>query len=255
MEENKTKGVRLVTVLFVIALIIIAIMGTYIYMDKNKQEKEVISAQQNTTTFESNTVNTAIVENSVENITNTNKMTTNAIANNVNGNAENVLSSVDAQKIIQKYIDITYLKAVDPLAFLKDLGLVSSSNSNDYQKTKLSGNMAYSDEYYKTNAKYEDYLNKISNYMTKEYAEKIYKKEIVNVNGTLYILAIGGSTGQDNIQNINLLSNANDIYVYQVSIVSIPDDHVPTEEEKKPHTVKVTIQKLNDKYIVADYQE
>lgn len=254
MEENKSKGVRLVTVLFVITLIIIAIMGTYIYMDKrNNQEQEVVSTQQNIVTFESNNVNTAIVENSIENITNTNSMTTNSIANNVND--ENVLSSVDAQKIIQKYIDITYLKSVDPLAFLKDLGLVNSSNSNDYQKAKLNGDMVYSDEYYKTNVKYENYLDKISDYMTKEHAEKIYKKDIVNVDGILYILAMGGSTGQDNIQDINLLSNTNDIYVYQVSIVSTPDDHVPTEQEKKPRTVKVTIKNVNDNYIVADYQE
>lgn len=99
----------------------------------------------------------------------------------------------------------------------------------------------------KTNIKYEDFINKVTKYMTKEmFDSMVYSTCYINNNGMLdvNISAAGRSTYK--VSSVSLLSKSEDIYTYSVKYNSYSGDFSINDA-----IITLKVKKVGNEYVVC----
>ena len=158
MKEKEFAKINLTAVLLIIAIIVIIIMGCYIYKlstgKNNNPEQNVqgnqLSNSQNTTTEVTNT--------------------------------QNDFSDAEIKDAIQNYLILKGALAASPKFMLSQLGY------EDFEKSGVTD-----DHYIETNIKYSEFKDKIYGYMTEQAFEISFAKLYKDINGYVYYFNGGGS--------------------------------------------------------------
>ena len=229
MEEKGPIKVRLSTCLLIIAIIIIIVMGGYIYVITNelKNTKEVDN------TYGKQNENSINLENSLqENETNsvdemanvtdnkvveTEKEKTNTTSENEsqtsNKNTTNKFTNTQIKKSIQNYLDLLGTLTGSPEGMLVKIGLFDNGKYDNAKRTD--------DNYINTKIKYSTYKNKMLNYVTEELFDKEFSGKnpytVKKVDGYLYYFD-GGATGEEyKVKDITIKGDYSDTaYIAQV---------------------------------------
>ncbi len=147
-----------------------------------------------------------------------------------------------AQSTVENYLNLTAcikgypLNATVYLGFYKDYDELTKNTQN------ING-------IEKTTVKYDEFVNKITKYMTKELFEKYLEKDIYrNVDGYL-AMNVGGASGSFvHVKEFKLQNKNNDEFTYSVTYYNLSGlDNIAKEE--KTQTIKV--KKVNNDYVVS----
>jgi len=188
MEEKKTIKISLSTFFLILAIIVIVIMGVFIfkfYNDKKVADSEVKKLESTIDTLEGKI-------NSIEGTLNNN-------ANNndtIKDTTSKTFSNDEIKKTIQKYLDLTGVYAGSPGELLSELGF--KNYREDYQTE---------DYYRKTNIKYAEYKNRMLNYMTEEWFENNFEEYFKDIDGYLYYFNGGASGMKYEVESVNTKGN------------------------------------------------
>ena len=230
--ENKRKNVYIT--IFVITTIVAATLAVYFGLEykklKEDNSKQDVSVKESTSSDEKNEDKGEVAVKEVEKIV----------------EKETQLSQENIDKIaystIESYLNLVRTIRADPLnatiefGFYKDSGelIKNTKNINGVQKTTV---------------KYDEFVNKITKYMTKELFEKyVERKVFVNVDGYLGNIVGGASGTWAWLKKIELQDKNNDEFTYSV-IYYILGGFENAKPEETTQTIKV--KKVNDDYVVS----
>lgn len=188
MEEKKTIKISLSTFFLILAIIVIAIIGVFVfkfYTDKETASSEVKELKSTIDNLEEKI-------NSLEQTINDNEKNNDEIKENENNSK--TFSDNQIKKALQDYLDLTGVYVGSPGELLNKLG---------FEDLEIDDNIIIEDYYKKTNIRYVDYKNKMLNYMTEECFEKKFTKFFREVNGDLYCFNGGASGMGFEIESIN----------------------------------------------------
>ena len=240
MKENENTKNSLSTFFLIIAIIIIIVMGAYIY--KLNNDKTAAIQNSNELQSEVNSLNETI-SNLQEKI--------DKIAETIN--SEDSTSSINKSAIessIQKYFDIRQILDSDTLNVLVELGLKTENQSADDYKG-FSSNKPYANSYFLiTDVSYSDFEKAMSKYMTIDLFNNQYPDYVINKNGTLCIYSEGGTSGNSKIKDCQISKTDSNTYICNVTITRHADDDGSNIDEE--HTI--TIIKQDGNYIVSSYK-
>ena len=184
MKETGSMKIRLLTFFLILAVIVIGVMGYFIYKssDENKNEENKVSEVNNEVENIESTTNSLQEKNdSVYNMVNLSEI------NNVSSDSNN-FSNNEIKNLLQKYLDLVGRREGSPLGLLVKLDLCDYSDYNNAQKT--------SDNYVKTNIKYSEYKEKMLNYVTEEWFDEKFTNGYKEDDGVLYYFD-GGASGME----------------------------------------------------------
>lgn len=152
------------------------------------------------------------------------------------------LDSEEAKKIIQGYLNIFGAKHGSPASALMtgEIGLISSYS-------EIGNNV--NNNYLKSSVKYDDFKNKMLEYMTEELFGKISDSDYKNVNGMLYIADIGASGISFKIEEIELILEEDDKCKYRIKGLEFE----PGQEADFIGEVELQKNKEN-KYVVSKFE-
>lgn len=154
--------------------------------------------------------------------------------------ANNYLDNETARTIIQSYLNIVGAKAGSPEAVLgiEEIGLI------DRNSEIPGGDNVDKEGYRSSNINYEDFKNKMLQYMTEELFNEFFGYK--NVGGKLYVFD-GGATGiWFDIKEISLISSNENTCKYTIRAIEYPP------EEGMNCVGEVELQKNKDgKYVVS----
>lgn len=190
MEEKKTVRINLSKFFLILAIIVIIILGYFIYKLYNDNKAANIKVIE---------LNNQIIE--LESTVHDLQETINNISNLINGYNENIetelnsndmtntstlqiFSNDEIKNALQNYLDLVGTQEGSPEELLIKLGLTSYGSN-----TEILDN-----GYIKTNIKYSEYKYKMLNYMTEQTFENHFTNYFKDINGYLYYLS-GGATG------------------------------------------------------------
>lgn len=232
MSEKGAKKISVSTILLVIAIIIIGVMGYFIY--KLYNEKDVETARANELQEQVNNLNGTINDlqgkiNIINDTLNNNTNNTNANTN-TNTNVSVELKDEDVKKAISDYLEL-YASANcgTPLDVLKEKGKINYDPSK-YDINTNTGEII-------TNLKFSDYKNAMLNFVSeaefeRNWTSKINLKE--NSNGYLTYLQGGGGL---RVYTIKSVSKINDT-TFSAKTSSVVDNNEFYEEKEYTFTVK-----------------
>lgn len=235
MEEKRKIKISLSTFFLILAIIVIVIMTLYIY-------KLYIN-------FENANNKIDYLNNQIskmKNDVNISKTNTDLNNNEVNSsekvfsqeNKEQDYSVEEVKQVLEKYLNLEGAFAGSPLELLYELGYKKSSIEDFPDKNN----------YIKTNIKYDEFKQKMLEYMSEELFEKFntyidiencYK----NVNGYLYVVDSGSSGHKHKVESIELKSK--DSYVGKAYFV-----YVTGEYSDETYDFNFTISSHNGKCII-----
>ena len=251
MEEKKTIKISLSTFFLILAIIVIVIMGVFIfkfYNDKKVADSEVKDLNNQVIGLES-TINT--LEGKINSLEGTINNNANNITNNI-VNSENVentqnnddttsnstsktFSNDEIKKSIQNYLDLKGASAGSPEGLLVKLELTSYGQYKDRTD----------DNYIKTNIKYSDYKSKMLNYMTEQWFENKFTNYYKNIDGYLYFFD-GGATGMSfDVESVNIKGAYSDLNY----IANVYNIHI--DESKELEHVEFHIADYNGKCVIS----
>lgn len=227
MEKN-TITISLKTVFLIVALIIIVIMGVFIY----KLHEEKAETDEKVSNLEAKVNELSMQKSNINNTTTTTVESTNTTKNNNENNVE------ACKEQLQKFLTFRLDAQENPVTLLVDLGLVSEFDAN-YDETIEDG------AYVLTDIKFSTFKNE----MLKIISEKIYDTNFGELfkesNG--YVACYNGdaSEGKCEIKKFELLESKGNNYAYDVEI------NTEFEGTKK---YNVIFEKKGDSYIISDMQ-
>ena len=230
--ESKRKNVYIT--IFVITTIVAATLAVYFGLEykklKEDNSKQDVSVKESTSLDEKNEDKGEVAVKEVEKIV----------------EKETQLSQENIDKIAYATIDI-YLQLVrtiwaDPLNATIKLGFYK-----DYDE--LIKNTQNINGIEKTTVKYDEFVNKITKYMTKElFEEYVERKVFVNVDGYLANYAGGASGTSAMLEKIELQDKNNDEFTYSVTYYILGGFENVTAKET---TQTIKVKKVNDDYVVS----
>lgn len=243
MEEKNIIKINLKTVILLIALIIIIIMGVFIfklYSEKREMDEKISNLESKINEkneIQENNVNQANIQENNEN--NENEMKEQNNDDNKTQIIENTTNNDEYfKKLLQKYLDLKLVAQENPTMILVELGLVSEEDS--YYESSIDEGA-----YILTDIKFSIFKDKILN----QISEKIYKEDLSELykesNG--YVACYNGdaSEGKSEIKKFELLKSDNNYYTYDVEL------------KKEFYGVKkynIEFEKKNDGYIISKIQ-
>lgn len=242
MEEKKTIKISLSTFFLILAIIVIVIMGVFIfkfYNDKKVADSEVKDLNNQVIGLESTINNLEGKINSLEGTVNSN---TNNNTNNVvnsetttNNTTSKTFSNNEIKKAIQDYLDLMGAYSGQPSALLNKLGF----------KDFVEYDIVIEENYRKTNISYAEYKNRMLNYVTEEWFKSKFEKDFKDVDGNLYYFN-WGATGMDfDVESVNIKGDySNSSYIANVYNIHI-------DESKELEHVEFHIADYNGKCVIS----
>ncbi|MCI8964963.1 MAG: hypothetical protein HFJ43_01185 [Clostridia bacterium] len=239
MEEKQHIKVNLSTVIFLLIIFVLIIIIIGMYYHYNYKENIHIDNTNNSN------VTSMDEENTLENIINNNStnMENNTTETNTDVEKETNTSKIDlttneAKKITDKYLNLVGSLEGSPSSMLESLGY--DSTKFDESNTKQIGDYTYIN----TKINYNDFKNKMLKYMSEKHFNKEFSISFKKVNGKLYIANIGASGWSHSNLKLTLKSNSNNTYKYSISYINAET------EEKRTSTVTITYE--NNHYVISD---
>ena len=228
MEEKKKMKVSISTILLIIAVVVIGVMGFFIYKFYNEKVEETKKAAD--LQEQVNSLNGTVNElqgkiNSIADTINPNKANENT--NNSTSNSTNNVSFTEEQvkKAISDYLEL-YANANCgiPLDTLKEKGKINYDSS----KSTINPNNGE----VTTNVKFSDYKKAMLNYVTesefeKNWTSKIHLKE--DSNGYFVHGQLGGALIGYTVNSINKINDST--YGSKVTAMLEHDTSTKTNEE------------------------
>lgn len=243
-EKNSKKGGKILVVLLILALIIIAVMGFFIYKlynEKTNEKENSTELQTQVNTLNEtvndlqekmNTISETISSKDTENTTTENTTTGNTSTSNKDKNKS--FSNAEIKNAIQECLDLESAKTCGPRMNLETLGFYEDSSiSAKEQPAQKSG-------YIKTAIKYNDFKNKMLEYITEECYEEEWSDIYSNENGYLCYDNIGQSGVK---YQVNSIEKTNDGYQANV-----------TASSEGPDIERIVNFKINDKCLIESYK-
>lgn len=228
--ENKRKNVYIT--IFVITTVIAGVVALYLGLENTKLK---------------NANNTKEVKQEEKAATNGNEITKGeTVIKEVVKEAELSQENIDkiAQATIENYLNLKAAIFADPLSALVKLGFYS-----DY--TELTNNLKNENGVEISTVKYDDFVGKITKYMTKDLFEESYVKTDVYRNANGYLAKnVGGASGYlVHVSDIKLQNKNNNEFKYEVNYKTFSGfETTITKDEKKI----VTIKKVDSDYVVSE---
>lgn len=238
MNEKKPIKISLSTFFLIIAIIVIIVMGIYIYkisVDKMKEEEKVEILNSEVTELEG-TVNS--LQEKINSIANTVNSNTDAeIENSQTSNEEVKFSNDEIKKSLQNYLDLIGIREGSPLGMLVKLELCNYDDYNTANKT--------SDNYVKTNIKYADYKAKMLEYVTEDWFNTKFKNSYKEQEGLLYYFDGGASGMQFEVKDITVKGDYSDLaYIAEVYNINFDDS-------KELENIEFHIANTNGKCVIS----
>lgn len=220
MEENKVTKISLSTFFLILSLIVIIIMGIFIYKFYNEKieatkESDDLKTQVNSLT---ETVNN--LQGKIDNISST----INSDNSTENTNSTNGTSFTDEQvKIaLSNYLELrAHLNCNTLLNKLTEKGDLKYDNSQDIE-TSING----TEGYYITNVKYSDYRNAMLKYVSKSEFERNWNSYYSEDSNGNLIASDGGGTAR--VYTIKSITKTNNL-TYSAKTAYVIDEN--SEEE------------------------
>ena len=246
MGEKNTITISVKSLLLFIAVVIICIMGYFLYnMSNEKQiaiaEKE--SLETKVASFENTVNSTTENENKILNTTedNSNLVSSDLSTKkeeNISENTEEITS--DCKEVLNKFLEISCISGYSPESILEH---ISVSGKVKNENITINGY----DSWYATTVKYVDFKNAMTQYMTEDMLSSFFVYE--NYNGNLAIMGAGASGYEKKVKEMKLVSNSNDTYKFTGKCVY-------TEmSNNKEYDFSATLKKENGKYVVSELEE
>lgn len=154
---------------------------------------------------------------------------------------KNYLDDETAKVTIQSYLNIIGEQAGSPAGVLaiEEIGLIDKNSDILFK-----GN-ANKDNYKSTNIKYEDFKNKMLEYMSQDLFKEQFSTYFKDIKGELYIFD-GGATGiKMDVSEVELISSDEGVYKYGVKGIEYP----PEEGEDFEAEIQLKYGE-NDRYTV-----
>ena len=209
-EKNTKKSGGVLVVLLILALIIIAVMGFFTYKLYNEKTKETDKSTELQTKV--NTLNETVTDLQ-EKMNTISETISSKDSENTTSNKDKKTSLLDTEikKAIQDCLDLESAKSNGPGMNLETLGFYKDgSESEQEQPAEKSG-------FKKTTIKYNEFKNKMLEYMTKECYEKQWGDIYSNENGYLCYDDIGETGIQ---YKVNSIEKTTDGYIANVTASS-----------------------------------
>ena len=231
MKEKDPIKIKLSTAILIIALIVIVIIGYFIYQMNNKEENLVNNSDNQATKLQNEVDN--------EETTNSSNITDNYKENDVNTNNNNKpsdkFSEEEMKNCIQEYLNLKGIYVGSPEGLLVKLGLISYEENSQID----------SDNYVKTTIKYADYKNKMLDYMTEECFNINFTKYFKDVNGYLYYQEVGATGINYEVDSITLKGAYSDSsYIASVYNINVDDS-------KELENIEFHIEDDNGKCVIS----
>ena len=231
MEEKKSINFALSGVLFVISLIIIAILGYFVYtinLEKNEAK---------------NTVNTLTSErDNLQSSVNTLQSKLDEISQEEN----NQIITENCKTVLQKYLHFMFLVDGAPENLLYELNLISEA---DYTKLQDSASTA---DYIKTSIPFDNFKNEILKYQTEEMFEKDFTSQkdqhlplFKNEDGLLSVLNGAGGSQEYNVEEMTLITNTDNTYTFEAKYSQT------FESAKETGKITATFISSNGNYLIS----
>lgn len=246
MEEKKVTKISLSTFLLILAIIVIIVMGIFIYKLNNDKTVEVqkstelqdkVNNLNNTISDLQGKINT-ISETISSNFSNENQNTINN--SNPSNSAENTttkFSEKEIKDVLQMCLNLQSAKTNGPITIVETLGLVNNYYDN-YSKLEKEANKS---GFVKTSIKFAVFKEAMLKYMTEECYQKQWKDYFENEDGYLCYSNVGATGIAYKVNTIKATENG---YIANV-----------TESSEGPDsdtTVNFTID--NTKCIIKSYE-
>lgn len=238
MNEKKTIKISLSTFFLIIAIIVIIVMGIYIYkisVEKIREEENVEILNSEVTKLEGTVSSLKEKLNLIANTVNSN---TNAeIENSKTNNEEVKFSKDEIKKSLQNYLDLVGIGEGSTLGMLVKLELCDYNDYDNANKTN--------DNYVKTNIKYADYKAKMLEYVTEDWFNTRFKNSYKEQEGLLYYFDGGASGMQFEVKDITVKGDYSDLaYIAEVYNINFDDS-------KELENVEFHIENSNGKCVIS----
>lgn len=237
MEEKKTKKISISTIFLILAIIVIIVMGIFMYnlYDEKSKETEKSSELQTQITALNETIDN--LEEKINTISNMSSEINNSQSNNTTTNNETKFSNDEIKETLQNYLDLIGAREGSPVGMLVELGLCNYSDYDNATRTD--------DNYIKTNIEYSTYKEKMLEYVTEEWFDTNFKNNYKEQDGILYYFD-GGATGMEfEVKDITIKGD----YVAQAYIAEVYNINV--DGSKELNNIEFHIANNNGKCVIS----
>ena len=233
MEQKNTITISVTTLLLVVAIIVICIMGYFIYNLSTEKQIAISKTEElnsEISTLE-NTVDT--LQTTIDNVANT-VNSTKTESSNLN------YSKTDCQTKLEKYLNLRGVSDGSPVGLLVELDLMTYDSFDTSKTVKISGNT-----YVKTTVKYEDFKSEMLKYLTENY----FEKEFLGYKDSDGYVAIinGGGTGIS-----YLISDITETSITTNSVVFSATGIRTEVDSKTDFTASVSFKNVNGNYVISN---
>ena len=205
MEEKNVKKIRLLTFFLILAIIVIIVMGVFIYKLNNDKTTEIQKSTELQSQVNSLNGNVSDLQGKIDSISKTID-SSNSTQNNPTTDTLSI-NRTAIESTIQKYFNIRQILASDTLNLLVELGLKTTNQTADNYKG-FSSDKPYANSYFLiTDVSYSDFEKAISKYMTMDLFKSQYPDYVINKDGTLCIYSNGGTSGSSTIKECKISFN------------------------------------------------
>ena len=236
--ENKRGNVS--TVFLVIAIILIGVMGVFMYMQKTESDRQIAEL--------GNSIN------EIKGIANEKESNIKDEETDIKDNENELSNSEEVNTLVTKLLEMLYARESGFESILEKIGYdnsqeiynntVKSDNEGDSIYGVYNKNMdKYVGGYSNTKIKYSDFEEKISKFMTPGIVEQCFGGKFVEHNGFLYAF-IGNASGVG-VSNVTVELLYENVYSVKYSVVD------PGETEERESIIRIT--EYNNKNVVSGF--
>ncbi len=219
MENKQRIKISLLTIFLIVAIIAIAVMSFYIYELNNNVEianskveslNNKISELKDEVDISQKNIDT---DNSNDNL--------NEQTSTQENKKQEDYSIEEITQVLENYLNLEGAFSGGPLDLLSELGYKSIDTTNRAE-----------DNYIKTNIKYNEFKDKMLNYMSEDLFNRFntyvdIKNCYKNVNGYLYFIDSGATGHEHKVKNVEFKSNNNYVgKVYYIDVTGESSDEV-----------------------------
>ena len=194
MEENKVTKINLSTLFLILAIIVIIIMGIFLYKLYNEKTQAIAKSAELETQMQSLNETVSNLQETIDNVSNTNNLSENA---NNTSDEDNVFTDEQIQESLSNYLELkSYADCDALLEALTEKGLLNYDSSKDTMQD---------DEWVLTTIKFSDYKNAMLNYVSENEFENKWNSTLYfseNSDGYLMKVQGGGSRRIYTIESI-----------------------------------------------------
>lgn len=227
MEENKVTKINLSTLFLILAIIVIIIMGIFLYKLYNEKTQAISKSAELETQMQSLNETVSNLQETIDNVSNTNNLGENA---NNTSDENNVFTDEQIQESLSNYLELkSYADCDALLEALTEKGFLNYDSSKDTMQD---------DEWVLTTIKFSDYKNAMLNYVSEnEFENKWNSTLYFSENSDGYLMKVQGG-GSRRIYTIESITENSDCSYTAMTTYTIEDDNTIKENENFIFTIK-----------------